>query len=691
MSSKKISIGFAFLGLIVALLWWKFEPYQSHYLSGLRFLGDTTTQTLWGTPKEGRGDEWSTYVPMLKQAALEGFPSRSALEPYREKLNWFIAIPKADFSLFFLPNQAVFWVLPVGKALSFQAIYYYILLIGSLVWYLRNLHVKGSVALAAAVSLAFSQYYQVWWTSNFPTLAACFLPFAILTSKIRVLPRTLLLFWSIGHMAFGEMYPPTYFAVAIALIPFTVAVRPDLLKLKDIFLAAIAAGCALAVYWVWNADFITSVANTSYPGQRISSGGGSSLQALAALIFPTLSVPGLPGADAVYELSVAGTFFPLLLLSIIPFVKWDRDTTRVTVISGVVAAVIALYAIVGFPLILAKYTGFFVMPGRRTHIGLSVLILFYSVYLLSRNWDRLRILPMLLVFGGYALISAYVGVNPNVSSEFLHLEWYAYLPVALVSIALLIYCVGKKTTELGATAGYAVLGGMAMAHVLIFGSFNPVMRGSDILLPAHSQLISDWRELYKKNGNQPLAVFGNFGHLLRGEGLPALEAIHLVNVDPAIYQKLFPYLSHAQVHEYFNRFVGIAFGNIPGVDPSGATIVFPLRPQAVSFEHEINSSSISKENLLTGPPQVVVSDAGADEFVVRWTGALIKPLAIDALLTLSMPCKVEASWLTRSPIAGLDGAENGVSLRALVGEVKILTESAASAQECVSSLSVAAN
>lgn len=689
MSGKLISKVALLLGLMVALLWWKFEPYQSHYLIGLGTLGDTTTQTLWGAPKEGRGDEWSTYLPMLKQAALEGFPATSALDPYREKLNWFISIPKADFSLFFLPNQILYWMLPAGKALSFQAIYYYLLLIGSLVWYLKNLGIKGSVALAAAVSLAFSHYYQVWWTSNFPTLAACFLPFAILTSKIPIVPRSLLLFWSIGHLAFGEMYPPTYFAIAVALIPFTLAIRPDLIRVKYVLSAALAAGCALALYWVWNADFITAVSNTSYPGQRINLGGGSSLSALAALVFPTLPVAAEPYADAVYELSVAGTFMPLLLLAVLPAVRWDRDAVRVTAVSVVIAIVIAFYAIVGFPAAVAKYTGFFLMPGRRTHIGLSVLVLFYSAYLLSRNWERLKIGPMILIFGAYAAVSVYLGVNQNVSSEFLYLDWYAYAPVVLVATALIGSWFIRTSVGPGIMAGYVVLAGMAISHIFIYGSFNPIMRGSDIMTPVRSQLISDWKELYKKNNNQPLAVYGNFGHLLRGEGLPALEAIHLVNVDSAVYEKLFPYLSSTQVQKYFNRFLGIAFVNVGAVDPSGATLILPLKPHAVSFEHEINMSKQSNGNLLMAPPKMIVSDAGPGKFVVRWLGVLDQPMAIEKKLTLSLPCDVQASWLTRSPIAGLEGAENGVSLRALVGEMTVLAENSARAEECFSSLSVA--
>ncbi|MFS6706506.1 hypothetical protein WHK35_14410, partial [Staphylococcus aureus] len=135
------------------------RAYQSHYVSALRMLGDTVTHAYWGHPREGRGDEWATYLPMLKQAYWEHFPYISTLSPYHERLEWFISIPHKDFSLLFLPNQIAYWIVPGGVALSFQGLYYNLLLIYSLVWFLRNLGVRTGLAIAAAGLLLFSQLY----------------------------------------------------------------------------------------------------------------------------------------------------------------------------------------------------------------------------------------------------------------------------------------------------------------------------------------------------------------------------------------------------------------------------------------------------------------------------------------------------------------------------------------------------
>ncbi|TQL65496.1 hypothetical protein [Delftia sp. HK171] len=668
-------IWLVFGALVISVLWLFFEPYPSHYLSGLRFLGDLSTQNYWGSPKEGRGDEWSTYLPMLKQALLEGFPVRSGLEPYREKLNWFIAIPKADFSLVFLPNYLMYWVASPGKALSFQGIYYYLLFIFSLIWYLRNLTVGTWIAVCAAVSLGFSHLYQVWWTSNFPALAAVFLPFAILTSRLPWLVRVTLLFWSVGHLAFGEMYPPFYFSVAVALVPITFAIRPDLLRWKFLIGAAIATLAALAAYWLWASDFIVTVANTSYPGQRFNMGGGSSYQALLAMIFPTMPVNPMPGADATYELSVAGTILPLIFIASLPNIKWDNNSIRVTFVAFIVGAILTIYAVIGFPHILAKYSGFFLVPGRRIHIGISILVIVYAAYMISRNIERTSLSNLFSVFFIFALLSAAIGVRAGANSEFLIPSSYAYFPIVLMAFGILIFKFRSKKINIsqGAFASYSVMVGMAVAHVFIFGAFNPIMRASDILGAANSQLLKDWKALYEKNNQHSFAIKGNFGHLLRGEGLPALEAIHLANVDDAVYKALFPELSAEERSTYFNRFLGIGFDNLNKIDPRGATFVFPLHENAVPFVHEIKyRTEKNASNLLMQEPVSIVNEAPQGTgYSVYWTGVLNKPVGIDRKFFLALPCHVKNSWLTRSPIPEVNDSEDGVSLRLLSGKFDV--------------------
>lgn len=694
--SKRFRYHYYFVGIsAVFMLWMTLEVYQSHYLSGLRLLGDTTTESIVGVSKNGRGDEWSTYLPMLKQAYLEGFPAKSSLRPYTENFDWFISIPHADLSLVFLPNHLTYWVLSGGKALAFQGFYYNLLLLGSIVWFLVNLGVRARLALVAAIALTFSHLYQVWWTSNFPALAASILPFAVITSRLRPVYKYPLLFWSIGHMMFGQIYPPFYIALAIAVVPFTIAARPDLIKLKQMVLALTATAAALGIYAILKVDYISAVSGTTYPGHRVNTGGDSSLSTYASILFPTFpSRASFNVGLSQYELSVAGTIFPLLLFAMLPSLNWDKTAIRVSLVSSTVAVVLLVYSVFGFPEWLSRLTGFYLVPGRRMQIGLSDLALFYSVFMISRNWERIKPLPIAVVLVGYASLSLIVGARSDIASEFYAVDLYPYIPLFLVilgAIVALLFSLKKRLAQIMAAF---FLFGMALVHIVTFGSFNPLMQAGDILLPVDSQVTRDWKALYHKNNERPFAVVGNnYGHLLRGEGLEALEAIHLVNVDRQLYAETFPYLSEAEIDSLFNQFRGIAFDNIEKVDTSrgDATAFFPVKPHTVLFAHEVIEDASIGDTLLAGEITTAVIRKDRSSFDVRWKSALGQPLAIDAPLLLSIVCDVEDSWVTRFPIVFGGSKITDVALQGIAGEVTVNAKTEEEALECISKLKITSN
>src|SRR3546814_15433132 len=78
---------------LFAFAWLWLQAYQSHYVSGLRVLGDQDTVALVGQSTDGRGDEWSTYLPLLNQYLRERFPARSRLPPYRDLLHLLFPLP----------------------------------------------------------------------------------------------------------------------------------------------------------------------------------------------------------------------------------------------------------------------------------------------------------------------------------------------------------------------------------------------------------------------------------------------------------------------------------------------------------------------------------------------------------------------------------------------------------------------
>lgn len=670
--------------------WVLFSPYQSHFGAGLRVLGDFQPSAYWGVPKDGRGDEWATYLPMLKQAMSENFPSISALEPYREKLRWFIGLPSLDASLALLPNQALYWFLPGHLALSAQGIYYNLLFVASFVWLLRNFGVRPLIAVVAAVSLLFSQIYQVWWTSNFPALGASILPFAIVTSQLRPVIRYTALSWAIGHLLFGQIYPPFYISLAFALGGTCVAMRPEMLRPRNVLFVILAAVAPVGLFLLLRHDFVSAVAATSYPGLRVELGGGSSLAVLLGMFFPTITLSGLPfDGDSVHELSVGGTILPLLALAALTTIKWDKQLVVLLIVSAATMLILTVYATVGFPEWIAKVTGFSLMPGRRAQLGASALAVVVSAIVLSKGWSTIRPVPILLAFGALAYLTYALGVRQDLVGNFVGARYYAAVPIVVVGavmIAVLVWrTLGRGSgLNFAAPAAASALVLMSVVQAIVFGSFNPVMDARRITSPVDSQVTRDWAALYRMNKGQPLAVVGNYGHLLRGESLAALEAIHLANVDPEILKERFPQLSDADRDEMFNRFNGVAFDILPR-SVRGATNVFAAEGYAVAFPHTTTTGPLAP---VARPVEILATAEGTGTFNVWWRGVLDSPAAVDAPLELSLPCPTVSSWLTRFPLPMQGAPLVETALQGIGGRIEVAVADVQAASACVDQLGV---
>lgn len=687
LKQHKWQLGSLILLSCIVIAWVSWGFYQSHYLSALRILGDYSTQNVIGTPKEGRGDEWSTYVPMLKQAYLEGFPKQSSLAPYFENLDWFIAIPKLDISLFFLPNQIAYWLFPGANALSLQGIYYNLILIFSAFWLLKNLGVKPVIALSVGVMILFSHFYQVWWTSNFPALGAGILPFAVLSSNLRSSIKYPLFFWSVGHAVFGQIYPPFYVSMAAAILPFLYIARPDLFTRKQIIGAMICAVAALAFFLLMRWDFVRAVSGTSYPGVRISTGGGVTAKLLLSAILPTTPVGPFPiGVDSVHEFSLVGTIIPMLFLSLLPFIKWDHFSIKLTLVTAITLIVMSIYMIVGFPAWLSKITLFYLVPGRRMLLGFSVLVVFYGSVMISYHWNHLKVTAIILSFIIFTLASYALGPRIDIASEFYGINWYWLTPLLLATVSLPIWLIVKDKNKARDYFVSCILIGMAAFQVVVYGSFNPIIKAKDILNPVDSQLTRDVRALVSRSNGEGVSVIGNFGHLLRGEGLAVFNAIHLVNVDRNVYSKIFE-ISNDYSNTLFNQFRGISFSNIGSIDASGATVIFPANVGAKSIDHDVIERNKTPNSLIERAETVFIKQKN-NKFEVLWNSRLSRPTPLDSRLVLSIPCTIDSSWLTRYPLPIGGEALEDVALRGLAGRVVIQAETQDQAQNCLKELSL---
>ncbi len=264
-------------------------------------LSDVKVAPLLGKPRAIRSDEWAQQTPAFLNQIFRQTPlnSKTSTEG-RQNAALIQNLPARDFTVVLRPQYWAFFVLPFGAAF---AIYWQIkgLVLLTGVFSLLLLLTRGRTGLAAlgALWLFFSAHTQ-WcysWPSMLPEMVGCFGWTVCLTLYLSVgRNRYLLAVAAVGGVVaamnfFLCFYPPhqvPFVLFGAVIVPVwmwqhrALILRRDLVGRHGLALAACWGGVALAIagfsYEV--RDAIVTAVHTVYPGQRISSGGGISLERL---------------------------------------------------------------------------------------------------------------------------------------------------------------------------------------------------------------------------------------------------------------------------------------------------------------------------------------------------------------------------------------------------------------------------
>lgn len=650
------------LVLVVAVV--IFRPFQSHYISTLVSMGDDSASSYWGVPKGGRGDESTTYLPILKQAAGEGFPANSSLAPYYENLEWFISIPERSATLLFLPQHAIYFVVPHDLALSLGGLYYNLILLFSIVWLLANLGVDRRLAFAAALAVAFSHLYQVWWTSNSPSLALVVLPFAIVTSGLGHWRMFLLLTWALAHMLLSQMYPPFYLSTALCLAPVVLAIRPDLWNRRTICAGLGAVVLAAGIYYFFRSEYLSAVAETGYPGRRVSPGGGAYWSSFIGMLVPGWRLAAdvaEPGALALYEHAVIGTLFPILCLFGADKIRYDAVTVRALLVYGVVLVCALLYAVIGVPSALAELMPGVFFPGRRMQMGLSLTTALFFAWLAIRNVRNIPATRALVAMAAYAILVALQHYGAELPTEFSGYEYAHFVPLAGAVIASGIFVFSRARRQVRPFVFGMTMYAGALCSVFVYGSFNPVLDARLVMQKADSPFLREVRQLVDHSGLSYIGFPGDFGHALRGEGLPVVQAIHLKNAREGTYSQVFGYLPEDRREQQFNNFLGIAVSE--ELSPlGGITSMFPAFQHAPEFQHQLFAGSrmVGSDMRLMSSSRVEADPASQ---VYQLVGRVNRVVPLEASIAVASECPVMGSWITRYPVVGSPHPHSGVILR----------------------------
>ncbi len=508
------------LGLVLTALAWT----PSSYGVVLRQLGAEDVGLIWGTPQPIRSDEYAVWTPLIQVAVHNEGARHNRTSPYGEDLRNFNALPLKDFALPLKPAMWGFFS-PLDPARAFAWSWAVPLVAFLLGWerLFRRLGAEPTAAIAASGTLWMTGYVQTWWTTTGPLLAAW--PWVVLAAlapwpaRLRV-PA---IAWTTAVCLLAHLYPPLI--LTLALVGATLLVLTDASRRRWAETTlGVTFGIGAVVAYLW--EVIPVMADTVYPGQRVSSGGGVPTAQALDLFLPGLSAwlgeSRLSDVN-VCEATTTGTLVPLLVLLAADRNalknRWSDPTWRrhTTVLLGLLTATLA-WMLLPLPSWLGSPLGWHKVPPARMVIPAGIVMLLLALRVPTR--------PPLWV---------------------------------LVTTA---WC----------------------WNLVHWASFNPVQDARPIFLPPETDTLHALRTAADEDPRGWLVVPGFGGAILNGLGLASVSHA-LVAPQADWFAPYFPDLGAGELRRFFNRYAHVQlYGGDDLVLSQQDVVRLPLGPFGGALE-----------------------------------------------------------------------------------------------------------
>ena len=263
--------------------------------------------------------------------------------------------------------------------------------------------------------------------------------------------------------------------------------RPELFRWKNLLAVGATAVAAAGVVFLYLREPIAALATTTYPGQRISGGGGIPFWMWMMQFIPTAQVQDhvtLNPWPNICESSTVGSIFALVAVLFLPWRElWNQSDRRLRrgwllLLAGLVATqawmMLPLPHWAGYPLLWHR-----VPPGRMVVAG--GLFLMVRVFVLSQNrpfllTPRRVALLALCLFASWFAYKRPLGINLLAAYK----DWVIIVPV----IALAFLANRGRVSPREATT--AILATSLAIGAVSFGGFNPVQQTDPIFTPIDS-------------------------------------------------------------------------------------------------------------------------------------------------------------------------------------------------------------
>lgn len=604
--------------LLLALLAATAALTPSHYGAAASILGLPHSGPVFGEAQPVRSDEWAVTTPYFQIAVANDLGPIDRISPYHEPLKGFFALPSRDWSMALKPDLWGFLVLPPAHAFALHYASLAFLMLAGFAILLRQLGLSRNYAFGLSALIFASQFVQVWWSSNPSTFAWLPWPAVILMSRAPWPLRMAATAFACAAWLVGQLYPPFQITGAFALAALIAAFRPEALRLSR--LAPVLAGAAAGVgaAWLHYADLIPIMADTVYPGRRLSDGGGVPPLQLAAHLFPSLvtarfePLPLWPTNAC--EAAVLGSFLPLAVMTFCDhraLADWVRANGCGVLIWIAALAFAAAWMLLPIPGRLVPPLAF-VPPGRMLWaFGLLLTVGFGlagGAAPWRLTWRRTAIFALLVVAGWFVS-------KRLMSSTPLAFGRFDLVAAPLMLAAALAHAVRPSWAPCRRIAGTALLA----TALVTFGRFNPVQPAGPIFTKQSSPTVEAYRRYAAASPYGWVVIPGMYGSILNGAGVPAVNHT-LLRPQLGFFREAFPRLEPKTFNQVFNRYGHIVPANAAEpATPQADVVIVPAERFAAPLRVRPGAAA-------GGPPQAGSIDAftalpaGPGRWEVRVTG-----------------------------------------------------------------------
>ena len=403
------------IALLILVIGTALELSGSSIAEWQKFIGGSENGTIFGTSRIMRSDDifvWTPFAFSQYYGGNDAFSSVShIIRGTSTNVSIVYGVPSFSLATIFRPMYWGYLILDPAKGLSYMWIFRQLLmLLGTFELAMIITKKDKWLSFAASVLISYSSIVQWWFNTSQQAdvitfgccIVVCFYYFFLTTKLWKKILYAIGLYITVGGYIL-IFYPASQIPIGFIIIVLSVFLLVDdkekiTFSAKNDVPLIIITVCALAgcigyiIYSSW--DVIVTTLNTSYPGQRVSCGGGE----ISVLFrYPELIWDTINGLDNPYSIAANVTFFDFFPLGILLAIYiWIKKKDKLLAALLIVQSIFLVYLVFGVPEWVATIT----MLGKSSTNAIVWGIGFVNIWLFIRSisvYDKVSIKTNILI------------------------------------------------------------------------------------------------------------------------------------------------------------------------------------------------------------------------------------------------------------------------------------------------------